>query len=146
MIQTVCDHRGVSVWHHALRASSRSVLASDGLVDRFTYNLVVIDLERSTSVSALQSILEVFCDLLLAELLLDTVYDGHNALNIAVEDVTFLKTLKGNLTLFNPFSTFGKGDGETLLCDVVHDDRAHTFVRRKSGIPRLATRDFSQTV
>jgi len=146
LIQTVCDHRGVSVWHHTLRASSRSVLAGDRLVDRFTHNLVVIDLKRSTSVSALQSILEVFCDLLLAELLLDTINDGHDALNIAVKDVTFLKTLKGNLTLFNPFSTIGKGDRETLLCDVVHNDRAHTFVRRKSCIPRLATRDFSQGV
>jgi len=53
----------------------------------------MLNLLHSPVVSCVQSILEVLRDFLLVELLLNAVDDGHDALDVFVEQVTLLQAL-----------------------------------------------------
>ena len=56
-----------------------------------TDELVMVDFEHAALVSVVQGTLEVFCDLLLAKLLLHAVDNGHDSLDVFVKNVTLLQ-------------------------------------------------------
>ena len=112
-------------------------------MDGFSHELVVVNLEDSTFVGTFQRALEVFGDHLLTKLLLDTVDDGHDTLDVTIKNVAFLETLECNLALVlavSPFPIFRGHDGEAFLGDVVHD-RGRPLVGRHVSRPGLAARD-----
>lgn len=49
----------------------------------------------------MKSALEVFGDLLFAELLLNTVYNGHDPFNILVKNITLSEALEGDEALID---------------------------------------------
>ena len=53
-------------------------------------HLVMVHLQHSALISVIQCTLEVFGDLLLPELFLNTIDDGHDTVDVFVEDVAFL--------------------------------------------------------
>lgn len=86
--------------------------------------MIVIDLQLPTLVSVLQRTLEVFCDLLLPELLLNAVNDCHDSLNVAIKDITLLQALESDLTLLRTsfaHAHFLRENGEAFVRYVVHN-------------------------
>ena len=60
------------------------------LIQSLTDNLVVIYLQHPALICILECTLEVLSDLLLSKLLLDTIDDCHNSLDIPIKDVALL--------------------------------------------------------
>ena len=86
----------------------------------------MIYLQHSFLVSILECTLEVFGDLLLTELFLHTIDDGHNSLYVSIKDVTFLQALKRYLALVcasSHSSPIFREDSQTRGSDIVHDGR-----------------------
>ena len=86
----------------------------------------MIYLKHSFLVSILECTLEVFGDLLLPELLLHTVDDGHYSFYVSIKDVTFLQALERDLTLVcasSHSSPIFREDSQTRGSDIVHDGR-----------------------
>ena len=83
----------------------RVVALLQGLVDR----VIVVILKNASLVGIVQGSLEVLRDLLLAELLLHTVDDRHDPLDVPVEHVTLLQAL-------GRYGDGGVGRSWVLLC------------------------------
>lgn len=94
----------------------------------------MINLQPALLAGRLKGALKIVCDALFAELLLNTVDDGHDALDIPVEDVTYLQTLERDLTIVVLIVRFWlaflawEGHGEALVCYVC-DNRRELFLR-----------------
>lgn len=99
LVKRVAHHGCVGARHHERLAFAALyltvVLLADGLAD----DLVVVNLQHARLVSSLQRVLKVLGDLFLAELLFHAVDDGHDALDVFVEDVAFLQALERNHAL-----------------------------------------------
>ena len=61
----------------------------------------MIYLQLTLLICIVQRMLEVFSDPILAELLLYSVDNRLNPLNVTIEDVTLLQALESDLTLVN---------------------------------------------
>lgn len=102
LIQIARNDRCIRVRHHEFRTASLPIdLACIRLNQRLAHDLVVVHLQHAPLVSVLKRTLEVFCYLLLPELLLNSVDDGHDPLDVAIKDVTLLQTLERDLTLLS---------------------------------------------
>ena len=61
----------------------------------------MINLQLALLIGVMQRTLEIFSDLVLAELLLNSIDDRLDSLDVPIKNVTLLQTLKSDLTLFN---------------------------------------------
>ena len=68
-------------------------------MDCLADGLIVVDLQPALLVRLVQGTLEVLRDFIFVKLLLNTVDDRHDPLDILVKDVTLLQTLESYLTL-----------------------------------------------
>jgi hypothetical protein len=67
----------------------------------------------------MQSVLKIAGDAFLAELLFDTVNNGHDSLDVAIENVADLQRLERNLTIVFGFSIVWEDNTQALVCNIV---------------------------
>ena len=96
----IADDRGVGVRHHVAFALAVATLTCVLLCHSFAHLVIMVNFQHTALVGTMERVLEVFGDLFLVELLLNTVDNCHDSFDVLVKDVAFLKTLKCNLTLF----------------------------------------------
>ena len=124
LVQIAGDYGGICVRHHKFWSTLLLNLACIWLNHGLAYQLVVINLKHTSFIGVMQGALEVFSDLFLSKLFLNTVNDWHNPFDIPVKNVTFLETLECDLALFGPafvFFGFFREDWEPFLSDIVHN-------------------------
>ena len=125
LIQIACDDSRVCLWHDELFVSTLAIgLTGVGLAERLADEMIVVDLQLPALVRILQRALEVFCDLLFAELLLNAIDDCHDSLNVAIKDITLLQALESDLTLLRTSFAHAhvlRENGEAFVRDVIHD-------------------------
>ena len=134
----IADDRGVGVRHHVAFSLAVATLTCVLLSHSFAHQVIVVNFQHSALVSRMKRVLEVFSDLFLVELLLNTVDNRHDSFDVLVKNVALLKTLKSNLTLLVWNSFLGFDNWQALISDVVHH-RRRSFIRRnigRLGLPR----------
>lgn len=90
-----CKGSRICVWHY-----NTMLFLSFKCWKLFLDELIVLNLFSTSLTSCWQGILKVFINLLLVKLLLNTVNDRHNSLDVLIKQIPFLQTLiRNNIVL-----------------------------------------------
>ena len=123
LIQILCDDRGIGVRHHTTLALAPINYARVLLGDRLVNTMVMVNLQLAFLVCCLKSILELSGYPFLAKLLFDAVDDGHDSLNVSVENVANLEALESYLAIVLLGTLVRRDDRQASFSHIVDDWR-----------------------